>query len=60
VDEARVRFWTMMGSLKWGIMCLTMYRAYETGMDASVERAAIGRRASECELDLVLMMQGKL
>jgi aminoglycoside phosphotransferase (APT) family kinase protein len=60
VDEARVRFWTMMGSLKWGVMCLIMYRAYETGMDASVERAAIGRRASECELDLVLMMQGKL
>ncbi|MBI1188766.1 MAG: phosphotransferase [Alphaproteobacteria bacterium] len=60
VNEARVRFWTMLGSLKWGIMCLTMYRAYETGMDASVERAAIGRRASECELDLVLMMQGKL
>lgn len=60
IDEARVRFWTMLGSLKWGIMCLTMYRAYETGMDASVERAAIGRRASECELDLVLMMQGKL
>jgi aminoglycoside phosphotransferase (APT) family kinase protein len=60
VDEARVRFWTMMGSLKWGVMCLIMYRAYESGMDASVERAAIGRRASECELDLVLMMQGKL
>lgn len=60
VNEARVRFWTMMGSMKWGIMCLTMVRAYETGMDASVERAAIGRRASECELDLVLMMQGKL
>lgn len=60
VDQERVAFWTMMGSLKWGVMCLIMFRAYDTGMDASVERAAIGRRASECELDLVLMLQGKL
>ncbi|MGE0044495.1 MAG: phosphotransferase family protein [Hyphomonadaceae bacterium] len=60
VDEARVRYWTMLGALKWGIMCLTMYRIYESGMDRSVERAAIGRRASETELDLALMFAGKL
>ncbi|MFZ4602506.1 MAG: phosphotransferase family protein [Caulobacterales bacterium] len=60
VTEAAVRFWTMFGSLKWGVMCLTMYRAFESGLDKTVERAAIGRRASETELDLVLMMRGKL
>ena len=60
VDAEAVRTWTVFGSLKWGIMCLTMYRVYETGMDTSVERAAIGRRASETELDLMLMLTGKL
>jgi aminoglycoside phosphotransferase (APT) family kinase protein len=60
VDAARVRFWTMFGSLKWGVMCMTMYRAFESGLDPSVERAAIGRRASETELDLMLMFAGKL
>lgn len=60
VSEESVRFWTMFGALKWGIMCLIMFRAYDSGLDKTVERAAIGRRASETELDLVLMMQGKL
>jgi len=60
VDEDAVRTWTIFGSLKWGIMCLTMFRVYDTGMDPSVERAAIGRRASETELDLMLMLTGKL
>jgi aminoglycoside phosphotransferase (APT) family kinase protein len=60
IDEAAVRWWTIFGSLKWGCMCLTMFRAFESGADASVERAAIGRRASETELDLMLMLTGKL
>lgn len=60
VDRARVRWWTMMGALKWGVMCLIMYRAFEAGLDRSVERAAIGRRASETELDLALMLAGRL
>lgn len=60
IDEAAVRWWTMFGSLKWGCMCLTMFRAYDSGADPSVERAAIGRRASETELDLMLMLTGKL
>lgn len=60
ITEEDVRFWAMMGSLKWGVMCLTMSNVFETGQDRSVERAAIGRRASEAELDLILMLQGKL
>jgi aminoglycoside phosphotransferase (APT) family kinase protein len=58
VTEESVRFWTIFGSLKWGIMCLIMFRAYDSGLDSSVERAAIGRRASETELDLALMLKG--
>lgn len=60
IDAETVRIWSIFGSLKWGIMCLTMYRAFETGFDPSVERAAIGRRASETELDLMLLLTGRL
>jgi aminoglycoside phosphotransferase (APT) family kinase protein len=60
VGAQDVRYWTMLGALKWGIMCLLMYRAFQSGADPSVERAAIGRRASETEMDLVLMMEGRL
>ncbi len=56
-DEARS--WIVYGSLKWGIMCMSMYQGYLR--DGSVERAAIGRRASENEIDLVnLIIRGKL
>ena len=58
ISPEEVRFWIAFGSLKWGIMCMTMYKAFETGADASVERAAIGRRASETEVDLLNIIYG--
>lgn len=56
VDRGRVRFWEIFGSLKWGIMCMTMYFVYRSGLDPSVERAAIGRRSSETEIDLMNLL----
>ena len=49
-----VKPWIVFGSLKWGIMCMTMYQGFRA--DGSVERAAIGRRASETEIDLVNLL----
>jgi aminoglycoside phosphotransferase (APT) family kinase protein len=54
----RVRFWQALGSLKWGVMCLMMYQSFATGQDRSIERAMIGRRTSETEIDLVVLMEG--
>jgi aminoglycoside phosphotransferase (APT) family kinase protein len=53
VDLARVRFWEVVGTLKWGVICTMMLAAFRHGGDRSVERAAIGRRASETEIDLL-------
>ncbi|KCZ87822.1 phosphotransferase enzyme family protein [Hyphomonas jannaschiana VP2] len=53
-----IDWWEIMGSLKWGIMCMIMYEAYRSGADPSVERAAIGRRVSETEIDLVNLLEG--
>ncbi|MEO0884129.1 MAG: phosphotransferase family protein, partial [Pseudomonadota bacterium] len=55
-----IDWWEMLGSLKWGIMCMTMYDIYRTGADPSVERAAIGRRVSETEIDLIALMEARL
>jgi hypothetical protein len=56
----RVKFWEIFGTLKWGIMCMTMYQAFAQGSDRSVERAAIGRRSSETEIDLVNILYSRI
>jgi aminoglycoside phosphotransferase (APT) family kinase protein len=55
VDPARVKFWEVMGTLRWGLSCAMMAREFQSG-DRSVERAAIGRRASETEIDLLSIL----
>ena len=57
LDE--LKYWQMLGSLKWGVMCLIMYSAFASGADPSVERAMIGRRVSETEIDLINLMEGR-
>jgi aminoglycoside phosphotransferase (APT) family kinase protein len=57
VDVPRVRFWQALGSLKWAVMCLMMYDIFRSGADPSLERAAIGRRVSECEADLLALLE---
>jgi aminoglycoside phosphotransferase (APT) family kinase protein len=59
VDRAVVRYWEVFGSFWWAIGCLTMAEHYRSGPDRSVERPAIGRRSSECQIDCVnLIMPG--
>ncbi|TAL34930.1 MAG: phosphotransferase family protein [Phenylobacterium sp.] len=57
IDLPRVRFWQMLGSLRWGVMCLTMYLSWRDGVTKSVERPMIGRRVSETEADLVVLLE---
>jgi len=59
VDPERVRFWEMMGSLRWGVMCTlsgVVFKAAEG--KTPVDRPMIARRASENEMDLVDLMMG--
>ena len=55
VDAERVKFWEVMGTLRWGLSCAMMGREFIEG-DRSVEKAAIGRRASETEIDLLAIL----
>jgi aminoglycoside phosphotransferase (APT) family kinase protein len=56
VDSARVMFWEVMGTLRWGVMCCGMMQRFRSGPDHSMERAMIGRRSSETEIDLLRLL----
>jgi aminoglycoside phosphotransferase (APT) family kinase protein len=56
VDADRVMFYEVMGTLRWGVMCGGMMQRFRLGPDHSMERAMIGRRASETEIDLLRLL----
>jgi aminoglycoside phosphotransferase (APT) family kinase protein len=55
-----VRYWEVYTALGWGIVCLTMVDMYRSGQDPSLERAAVGRRMSESEIDLLVLLDREL
>jgi aminoglycoside phosphotransferase (APT) family kinase protein len=56
VDPARVHFWEVMGTLRWGVMCCGMMQNFRRSPEQAMERAMIGRRASETEIDLLRLL----
>lgn len=56
-DAARFRFWLVYRTVWWALGCLEMGRAWRAGSDRSVERVVVARRASEQELDLLLLLE---
>ncbi len=61
VDHDRVRFWQVFASFSWAVICLSMAAHWRAGGDPSPERAAIGRRASESEIDCAnLLIPGEI
>jgi len=59
VDADVVRWWEVLGTLKWGIMCIMQANAHLTGVARSHELAAIGRRVCENEHDLFLALRDR-
>ena len=56
---ADIHYWQVHAALSWGMVCLRMLEMYRSGEDSSLERAAVGRRLSEAEIDLLLLMEGE-
>ena len=56
VDPAVARWWEVLGTLKWGVMCIIQAATHLTGQSRSVELAAIGRRVCEQEYDLLALI----
>jgi aminoglycoside phosphotransferase (APT) family kinase protein len=57
VDPARFRFWLIFRTLWWALGCLQMGDYWRRHVDRSLERVVIARRASENELDLLLLLE---
>jgi len=53
VDPDAVHWWEVLGTWKWGIMCIVQADAHRSGRARSHELAAIGRRVCENEYDLL-------
>jgi len=56
VDRAALRWWEVLGTLKWGIICIMQAARHTSGAVRSVELAAIGRRVCENEWDLMNLL----
>ncbi len=56
VNPEHVKFWEVFGSFWWSVGCLGMAEHYRSGPDKTVERPAIGRRTSECQVDCVNLL----
>ena len=61
VNKEMVRCWQVFGTFRWGVICLIQAYAHLNGTINSIEKAAIGRRVSETEIDIVdlLFLGGK-
>ncbi len=53
ISTEQVHYWQAFGTLRWGVICLFQVFSHLRGEQPSVELAAIGRRVSETEFDLL-------
>jgi aminoglycoside phosphotransferase (APT) family kinase protein len=59
VDPDVAHWWEVLGSMKWGIMCIGQAETHLSGNVRSHELAAIGRRVCENEYDVFLALEGR-
>lgn len=53
VDRGALRWWQVMGNLKWAVFCHAQAQRHLDGHDRSVEFASLGRKAAEVEWELL-------
>lgn len=56
VDRQAVRYWEIMGNMKWAVTCLVQAERHLSGADPSVELASLGRRSAEMEYELLRLI----
>jgi hypothetical protein len=56
VDTAALHWWEVLGTLRWGVICIVQTVTHLSGFVRSVELAAIGRRVCEVEWDLLELL----
>jgi aminoglycoside phosphotransferase (APT) family kinase protein len=58
LDRDVFRWWLTLATLRWGVICRFQAERHLSGQTPSVELAAIGRRVSETEWDLLDLLSG--
>lgn len=58
VDRQAFRWWLTLATLRWGVICRFQAERHLSGQTPSVELAAIGRRVSETEWDILDLLEG--
>jgi aminoglycoside phosphotransferase (APT) family kinase protein len=53
VSREQLRYWEILGTVKWGVICELQCFSHLNGQVRSVELAALGRRVAEMEWDLL-------
>jgi aminoglycoside phosphotransferase (APT) family kinase protein len=56
VDPDALRWYMVLGTLRWGVICVLQASTHLGGASRSVELAAIGRRVCETEYDLLCLL----
>ncbi|MBK9715211.1 MAG: phosphotransferase family protein [Kouleothrix sp.] len=57
IDRAALRYWEIVGNLRWAATCHAQAQRHLSGADPSVEYASLGRRAAEMELEFLSLIQ---
>ena len=58
LDREAFRWWLIVATLRWGVICRFQAERHLSGRTRSVELAAIGRRVSETEWDVLDLLAG--
>jgi aminoglycoside phosphotransferase (APT) family kinase protein len=59
VDRVSIRWWLIVATLRWGVICRHQAHRHLSGQTRSVELAAIGRRVTETEWDLLDLLDAR-
>ncbi|HWA67795.1 MAG TPA: phosphotransferase family protein [Mycobacteriales bacterium] len=57
VDLDVLRWWELLGTVKWGVICIVQANRHLVGGQRSVELAAVGRRLVEQEYDCLELLE---
>jgi aminoglycoside phosphotransferase (APT) family kinase protein len=56
LDPERVKFWEVYANIRWAIIALQQSDRFLIGGTRSLSTAITGRRATECELELLMLL----
>jgi aminoglycoside phosphotransferase (APT) family kinase protein len=56
VDPQRVFFWEVLASVRWAVIALQQSDRYMIAGERNLDLALTGRRATECELEILMLL----